>query len=153
MDRLETKTFSISTSELDFLSRYGAYRSSQLREDICLLQTLIRYGESQVAGRFTISESCFMIDVLNEMVMEPSLFASYPIFLATEVSNACKLEEMDQKWGVDGKQLEQKCRDLSPIQAYAIYHLTRIYWMTESEEKDGGDDIEKRAEELFHCEE
>jgi len=127
-----------------FLERYGADISAQLREDLIVLQELVRRTEADLAGRFTVGEASLLCDVLNGYHFTPEHIGSQAQGLALEVSDGCRLNALDEKWGVFAEGLVDKLKDLTSLEAYILVHWARIFW---TKPEAGKDDIKK----IFRC--
>ena len=107
----------------------------------------LRRAEAEIAGKFSVEEACFLVDLLNGHLLAPEFFDSLGQLLAEEVLDGCVLDGLDRKWGVDGQQLAEKSRGLTPWQAYAVHHLAREFWAGLHHKSE----IREAVSDLFHC--
>jgi hypothetical protein len=143
----QIKSIRLAATEIEWLQRYGRSFTAQFIEDLAILRQSLRRAEAEIAGKFTVEEACLLVDLLNGHLLAPEFFDSLGHLLAEEVLDSCSLDGLDRKWGVDGRQLAEKCRSLTPWQAYAVHHLARLFWAGLCQKYD----IREAVSDLFHC--
>jgi len=109
------------------LDRYGKPRSEQGREDIQVLQALLRAGERSLVGVFTPGEACLVVDSLNGHFFVAGVDIS-PEALAGGIDDAIHLDSLAEKWGIDGPALVKKLAALNALQVYTMHHWARLVW-------------------------
>ncbi len=72
----------------------------------------------------TAGEACLIVDALNGTLMDA---VSYRLLWA-EVSDAQRRQNLAEKWGVDGSQLVERLRALSPGELMAIIDAAERFW-------------------------
>jgi len=143
----QIKSIRLSAAEIEWLQRYGRPFTAQFIDDLAILRLSLRRAEAEIAGKFSVEEACFLVDILNGHLLAPEFFDSLGHLLAEEVLDGCVLAGLDRKWGVDGQQLAEKCRSLTPWQAYAVHHLAREFWAGLHQKSE----IREAVSNLFHC--
>ena len=103
--------------------------SSQLRDDLLMLQGLISVGVKRLEGRFTLAEASAICDGLNGFYPTwPALVEFLPRGLVTQLTQETNEVDLGAKWGVDMHQLGKKLTRLTPLEAVALVHLARLFW-------------------------
>jgi len=143
----QIKSIRLAATEIEWLQRYGSGFTTQFTEDLAILRQSLRRAEAEIAGKFAVEEACLLVDLLNGHILTPEFFDSLGHLLAEAVLDSCLLDGLGRKWGVDGRQLAEKCRSLTPWQAYAVHHLARLFWAGHSQISD----IQEAVSDLFHC--
>ena len=128
----------VDPETLEVLNRYDGVAAAQLREDIQTLSEIITMTERSLTGRFTVAEAMLITDVLNGYFYTPGFLPSLPDILEAEVDDGCQLEGMDEKWKIDREMLVKKVKNLSPVEAYTVFHMARIVWSRHDQEDFNG---------------
>jgi hypothetical protein len=89
------------------------------------------YEDALNSIKLTQSEACFIVDMLNATIMDEKSAR----MLWAEADDAIKLDNLDQKWIVDGEALISKLRGLTTIQAMAIVDASNRFWATDENER------------------
>ena len=131
------KTVRLDDHRLEFLGRYGSDFSSQVREDLQLLEILLRAGEGEIAGLFTAGEACLLCDVLNGIFVDPAMLTSAKVILGAEVEDGIRLNDLDRKWELDAGELLGKRQGLTTLGATTVLHQSRLFWTDRGEPGDG----------------
>ena len=139
-------SFRLSPEEIEYLDRFGAERSAQLREDMDTLRSLIRESERRLAGKFTVAEGCLICDVCNGLLYQPEFAGGMANILFAEVSDGMLLNELDKKWVVDRDVLIKKLQGLLALEAYVVLNWARLFW-----HKYKDVDTEAAVKTLFQC--
>lgn len=72
--------------------------------------------------RLTEGEASLIVDALNSTLLEPQTYR----YLWAEVSDS--LDELTEKWGVDGPRLVEKLRGLPPGATMAVVDAAERFW-------------------------
>lgn len=154
MARKEQFTMRIEPETREFLERYGKVSDDknditlcgQLREDMQTFQEIVTAAERSLAGKFEFNEAMLIVDVLNAYYFVPGGYSSLPYTLEVEVDDACRLDGLDEKWEIDREALVKKIKKLKPIEAYAVFHMSRLVWAKHDE-----GDFEELVKRIFRC--
>lgn len=137
----------------DFLRRYESAGegsdisiAGQLREDLQIFEEAITEAERSLAGKFEFNEAMLIVDVLNSYYFTPGGFSSLPDILEAEVDDGCQLEGLDEKWKIDREMLVKKIKKLKPMEAYTVFHMSRLVWA-----KNGEGDFDENVRRIFRC--
>jgi hypothetical protein len=87
---------------------------------------------------FTAAEACGIAAAVNTLAVDASSYRH----LAGEVEDACRLEDLDDRFGFDADQLVEKLAGLTPGAAMAVADAAERFW-----EQQQGD--ERSREELL----
>ncbi len=99
--------------------------SEVIRRDLERLYTLYRRALRRI--NLTPEEMKLIADSLNGLngtIMD----ASTAPMLWAQVEDAIKLDRLDQKWGVNGRELVEKLRELTDIEALAVVDAAERFW-------------------------
>ena len=73
----------------------------------------------------TEAEALLIVDACNGLLVEPHSVG----FLWAQISDAIRLEGLDQKWGIDGSALVEKIRSWTYAQNLAAQDAAEKWWM------------------------
>lgn len=85
------------------------------------------YFLRQSLPKFSLNEAMLLIDALNGIIIH----AQTAQYLWVEIRSAIKMDQLDQKWEVDGDALLIRLEDLgqhNPFACYAIAHAVSQAW-------------------------
>lgn len=136
----------VDPETLEALNRYDCGAAGQLREDIQTLSEIITMTERSLTGRFTVAEAMLITDVLNGYFYTPGFLPSLPDILEAKVDDGCQLEGLDEKWKIDREMLVNKIKALTPMEAYTVFHMSRLVWA-----KNGEGDFDENVRRIFRC--
>ncbi|MCB2189327.1 MAG: hypothetical protein KQJ78_23155 [Deltaproteobacteria bacterium] len=121
-DRAATTVYlSQAGPEATWLSRHGAPRSEQLRDDLTVLRTL--------AGRvpeLSEAEAKCLRDILNATRLDAGMVRYWPGILAQAVRDSGP-DGLAEKWGVDLEALAVRLEALHPADAWALWESVRAW--------------------------
>jgi len=100
----------------------GDNRTLVIHRDLERLYTLYRYALQDIS--LSLQEAWFIVDILNGTPMD----AETANMLWAEAEDACFLNHLDQKWGIDGKALVEKLKKLSRTQSLALIDAAERFW-------------------------
>ena len=152
--RKQNKSVWLTDQHLKFLDRYGQQFSSQLREDLDLLEMLIDRGRREITGRFTIEEVCIINNAVGGTLFHPRL--SPKVILKSEVDSVRTAFLFATAQGLrsqrcheeDGpKQLISKIECLTELGALACILSARLFWATidAGDRTTSGDELIKKT--------
>jgi hypothetical protein len=94
-------------------------------------QHLLAIGRSELhRTRFTAAEASLIADALNGTWLLDDNWR----FAAAEVEDACRLNSLDRKWGVDGMALVERLKSLSPVALCALAESVEQFWRNPSDD-------------------
>jgi hypothetical protein len=102
------------------------YRASNLNRAIDAWAHEIENATEYNADCFNRLEWCFLADLLNSTVLEPSYCDQKN--LSAEVEDAAKYNQLDKKWRIDVSNLSNRILGLSWARLWALYEAVRFYW-------------------------
>lgn len=154
MARKEQFTMRIEPETREFLERYGKVSDDknditlcgQLREDMQTFQEIVTTAERGLNEHFEFSEAMLIVDVLNSFYFLPGHFPSLPEILAAEVDDGCRLNGLGLKWQLNREAIVKKLQALTPIEAYAVFHMARIVWAM-----NGEGNFSENVQRIFRC--
>ncbi len=105
-----------------------------------LLEEIYRISLAVAANklRASLPEARAILDACNGLRLTPEILGQH---LRAEVMNAIELEGIDRKWGIDGRSLVKRLRELPVTLSIAVEVWTAEFW--------GSD---RRHEETFEIE-
>lgn len=106
----------------------GDNRSEVIRRDLERLYTLYKHALREV--ELTAGEACLICDVLNGVLMD----ATSASMLWAEVEDGIRMDDLDQKWGVDGPALVEKLRSLDRLTCLALVDAAERFWAASPQE-------------------
>ena len=122
------------------LSTRGDNRSAVINRDLGRLYEL--YGRAIREIPLALDEARLIVDMCNGTIFDartaPLLWAS--------VEDACHLDGLDEKWGIDGPVLVEKLKGLTQLQALALADAAEQFWAL----PDGERDLDKDVRKFFH---
>lgn len=86
---------------------------------------LYRHAIDDLRGKFTRGELMLMIDVCNGLWLTPMMAGQHMI---SQVSDGIALDGLDEKWEVDGKELNKKIADLTIFEAACLELWVQAFW-------------------------
>lgn len=105
--------------------------------DLVAKRDLDRYYETlrRELARLSLSrgEACLICDAANGLAL---LDAYSPFYLPAEVADAISLNQLDQKWDVDGEVLMGKLARMTPTQILALCDATEQFWARYEDDTD-----------------
>lgn len=104
------------------ISERGDNRTLVIHRDLERLYTLYRYALQDIS--LSLQEAWFIVDILNGTPMD----AETANMLWAEAEDACFLNHLDQKWGIDGKALVEKLKKLSRTHCLALVDAAERFW-------------------------
>ena len=104
------------------LSARGENRSHVIARDLDRFYNLCRRAIREVP--LSEKEACLIVDTLNGVILD----AGTAQYLWAEVEDSVKLNNLAEKWGVDGPALVEKLRDLNALQAMALVDGAERFW-------------------------
>jgi len=100
----------------------GSNRNHVIHRDMGRLYALYRHTLREIS--LSVPEAWFLVDMLNGALLD----ANTAVLLWAEAEDACALEALDEKWGVDGKAFIEKLKGFSRAQALALVDATERFW-------------------------
>ena len=121
---MATVKFHVSMAEdvLKQVEERGKARSTVITRDLDRLYTLYRRALRRVG--LSLDEACLITDALNGSLMT----ADTAHLLWASIEEAVKYEGLQEKWGVDGRALEEKLRSLNELQFMAVIDAAERFW-------------------------
>jgi len=142
----ETRSFLERYEKADDNEKSNVNLSAQLREDMQTFQEIVTATERSMNGKFEFNEAMLIVDLLNAYFFTPGQLTSLPYTLEVEVDDGCQLEGLDEKWNVDREALVNKIKALTPMEAYTVFHMSRLVWA-----KNGEGDFHENVRRIFRC--
>lgn len=115
----------------------GDNRSGIINRDLERLYTMYRRAIREVP--LALAEAQLIIDALNGSIFDAQ---SAPMLWAN-IEDACKLDGIDDKWGVDGPALVEKLHGLSAFHCMALIDGSERFWSLPNGERDLNADVRK----------
>jgi len=103
----------------------GDNRSAIVTRDLERLYSLYRRSMKEVT--LTVAEGSLLVDALNGSLMD----AASAALLWAEIEDAIKLDNLAEKWNVDGQALVEKLKGLTAIQSLAIVDAAERFWASD----------------------
>jgi hypothetical protein len=97
-------------------------RSSIINRDLERLYKL--YHRALKSIDLTLSEVWLILDALNSSLMT----ADTAGLLWVNIAESIELDDLDKKWDVDGNQLVEKLKNLSPFENMSIIDASERFW-------------------------
>lgn len=142
----ETRSFLERYEKADDNEKSNVNLSAQLREDMQTFQEIVTTAERGLNEHFEFSEAMLIVDVLNSFYFLPGHFPSLPEILAAEVDDGCRLNGLGLKWQLNREAIVKKLQALTPIEAYAVFHMARIVWAM-----NGEGNFSENVQRIFRC--
>jgi len=138
---MATKSTSVNFQPhiLEELAKRGPQRAPIVNRDLERLYTL--YDRALRRVKLTVDEACLIVDALNGTLHDVTSGTRFWI----GVQDSIEMDELDEKWGVDGKTLIEKLSKLDDLTAMAIVDAAERFWCDEK----SGDDFRKAVAEHF----
>jgi len=138
---MATKSTSVNFQPhiLEELAKRGPQRAPIVNRDLERLYGL--YARALRRVKLTIDEACLIVDALNGTLHDVTSGTRFWI----GVQDSIEMDELDEKWGVDGKTLIEKLSKLDDLTAMAIVDAAERFWCDEK----SGDDFRKAVAEHF----
>jgi len=132
-------TLSFHTSD-DSLSRaieervdLGGSRSAAIESALGYYFLLLADARRSLRAALTDGELSLICDALNGTLIEVHSVK----YLRMEIADACSLDGLDTKWGVDAAALEAKCAGFSLTELVALHDAVRRFWKRSSDGEAG----------------
>ena len=84
-------------------------------------------------GKFTKEELCLMIDAVNGLMLTPQIAGQH---MAVNVADAMALDGLDEKWGVEAKEISQKLRELHIFDIACLELWCAKFWRQNGTENE-----------------
>ena len=129
-NKITTITFNelnLSEKELEFLNRKGKSVGDGIKDVIDILQRHEKHAMEELKGIFTVSEWMFLFDSLNGTLTDNDFRFSSDALIEHNI-DAQRYDGTADKWGIDLRQLNRKCRRLTSSQTDALYRRVDEYW-------------------------
>ena len=130
-----------TAKEVDARAGEEGTRSGVVDRDLARLYAL--YRRELARTPLSVDEACLLVDVLNGIWMREPLSVWN---LWTEVADACTLEHLDQKWGVDGPAFVQRLQELRDSQLLALVDAAERFWAGPYSKGD----VRETVKQVFH---
>ena len=140
----KSKTFGVHIRkdiEEEFLSRGGS--SVTINRDLERLYALYARATREVP--LSLDEARLIVDCCNGTIHDVNTAR----MLWASVEDACELDGLDEKWGVDGPGLVERLKNLSQVQALALVDAAERFWSL----PDGARDLDSDIRRLFNLRE
>jgi hypothetical protein len=98
------------------------------KRDLGRYYALIREELRRLSPPLTQAEASLICDACNGTWMGDE-YSPGPMILWAEVADACRLNELDAKWGVDGDALVARLQRMTPGQLMAIADAVERFWL------------------------
>lgn len=118
----------------------GDNRSQIINRDLGRLYELYDRAIKEVP--LSLDEARLIVDCCNATVYD----ARTATMLWGSVEDACQLDGLDEKWGIDGPVLVEKLKGLTQLQALALVDAAERFWAL----PDGERDLDKDVRKFFH---
>ncbi len=115
----------------------GNNRSGTISRDLGRYYALLKRGLKR-AG-LTREEALLVCDALNGTLHEPETMR----LVWAQVEDACRLDQLDRKWGVDGAALVEKLKGLDELASAAVVDATERFWEASGRGLDAGAALEE----------
>ncbi len=102
--------------------------SRQIASDLQTFYSLLDAISIEMKGYFTTAEACYLCDVFNGTLMDPSHIRYWPEQLAWNVEDGAELCALNKKWETDDRALSEKLRSLTPAQAVWVWDRVQAFW-------------------------
>lgn len=100
-------------------------RSQTINQSLDRYFDLMSRGRRELRQIFEDKEIALILDALNGT----GFFDAFSIYLIEhEIADAIAMDNLDQKWGVDGSGVINKMQQLSPGQKLALVDAVEIWW-------------------------
>lgn len=110
--------------EIEARSPHGASLGQIADRDLERYYRLLADELAPVAARLTEGEASLIADALNGTLLEASTYR----FLWAEIDDAIRLDDLADKWHVDGPRLVETLRALSPGATLAVVDAAERFW-------------------------
>jgi len=102
----------------------GGSRSAVLESALVQYFRLLAEARRGLKARLTDEELCLICDALNGTLID-----DYSVkFMRMEIADACELNRLDEKWGVDAAKLDAKFGDFTLTELMALADAVRRFW-------------------------
>lgn len=105
-------------------------RSHIINRDLERLYELYRRAIRETP--LTEKESCLIVDALNGSLFD----ANSAVMLHANIEDACRLDGLGEKWGVDCGGLVDKLRGMSTFHCLALIDAAECWWNLPTDERD-----------------
>jgi len=124
---MATKSTSVNFQPhiLEELAKRGPQRAPIVNRDLERLYTL--YDRALRRVKLTIDEACLIVDALNGTLHDVTSGTRFWI----GVQDSIEMDELDEKWGVDGKTLIEKLSALDDLTSMAVVDAVERFWNDE----------------------
>lgn len=130
----------ISSKSADWYKGNFSSVNAGLEYTLESMPSLYRYTLDSLKGRFSRGELMLMIDVNNGLILTPRMAGQH---LGAQVSDGIALDRLDDKWKIDGKELNKKVSGLTIFEAACLELWIGAFW-----ENHEHTDIEKYVADL-----
>jgi len=107
-----------------------------------MFRALYRKTLTDLKGYFTTDELNLIIEVHNSVLLLPAMSGQH---LPADVADGIALDGLDEKWKIDGKELNDKISKLHIFQIACLEIWANGFWYAST---DGKLDIEKHVQQL-----
>jgi len=115
----------IEDSSAEFIAENFRSLNSGCRYVLDSFKSLHQRTLHEIAGRFTRGELMLMIDCFNATALTAGIAGQH---LELNCSDAIDLDNMDQKWEIDGGALKQKLSELTIYEAACLEIWANGFW-------------------------
>jgi hypothetical protein len=135
----------------EILNRYGDQVSTQLREDLKTLISILRSGILHLRRNtpFALSDYRFLCEYLREFRLDPNVAGSPT--LGSHIAEALERFIFDSQSGEFNFEyvelIKERLKKLSSRESLGLIHMIRVYW--NFMEENPGEDQEKALENFF----
>lgn len=130
----------ISDKSADFYRNKFESMNAGLEYVLDAFPALYRYTLNDLKGRFYRGELMLMIDVCNGLWLTPKMAGQH---MSAQVSDGIALDHLDEKWEIDGQDLNKKIARLTIYEAACLELWVQAFW-----KQDDHSNIEEYVAEL-----
>lgn len=99
------------------------------------LRELARVIGQELRGYLSVGEACAIVDNLNGVMLLPGPTWRYEAgSIAHNLEDGCRLDDLDQKWEIDGQELVAKVMKMPPHQVWWLTYSVRKFWSEQTGE-------------------
>lgn len=121
----------ISDKSADFYRDKFESMNAGLEYVLDAFPALYRYTLDGLRGKFVQPELMLMIDVCNGLWLTPRMAGQH---LSAQVADGIALDKLDEKWNIDGAELNGKIAGLSIFEAACLELWVQAFWAQDSQD-------------------
>ncbi len=110
----------------------GNDASATIHNDLERYYALLDLVGEEMTGHFSTDEAFHLCDVFRSTAMDIKRLKSWPAFLAWDVEEVEKYENLGAGSGIETEHLIDKLEKLTVVQALWVWDSIRLFWETSS---------------------